>query len=79
MGDKIPSVRTLKSGEKVTHYPGGEQVHLPTTAVADKLEAIEPELASEAEAKIDRLLARVEEKRASQASGRRVPSDKSPI
>ncbi|ACH62158.1 hypothetical protein MYRNA_189 [Mycobacterium phage Myrna] len=79
MGEKIPSVRTLPTGEKVTHYPSGEQVLQPTNSLADVLGEQEQNLQDASQALVEANLTRVEEKRERQESGTPVPADKSPV
>lgn len=79
MGEKQPSIRTLDTGEKVTHYPSGEQVMVPGNALADQFETdVDLRRWLDAEKTYGRLQA-VEEKRAAQQAGDAVPSDKSPL
>lgn len=79
MGDKRPSVRTLDTGEQVTHHPDGTQVLLPHNGLAEKFssdEALSVRHWLDAEKTYHRLLA-VEDKRAAQDAGTPVPRDKS--
>lgn len=79
MGEKQVSVRTLKSGEKVTHYPGGKQVLVPTNNEAARMAETWDDALEASKAKDEQRLAAVEEKRAKLASGNPVPEEKRPI
>lgn len=76
MGDKQPSVRTLPTGEKVTHHPDGRQVLIHNdehrTRVHDRQQELEDAHATINEGH----LANVEAKRVSLAAGQPVPHDK---
>ncbi|QZE10504.1 hypothetical protein SEA_SCOOBYDOOBYDOO_187 [Mycobacterium phage ScoobyDoobyDoo] len=72
-------MRTLPTGEKVTHYPSGEQVLLPTNRLAALLGEQEANLEQASADLQESNLARVEEKRERRKCGRPVPADKSPI
>lgn len=77
MGDKRPTIRTLKSsGEKVTHYPDGTQVMIPADPLAESLKDTESVLRSSERKKAEARQEAVEAKRDSLASGNSVPSDK---
>ena len=76
MGDKKPSIRTLSTGEKVTHYPDGRMVLVPSNRLEEQL----PDDISEAEAALtEAQLKAVEDKRERQLGGDPVPSDKTPL
>lgn len=76
MGDKKPSVRTLPSGEKVTHYPDGTQVMLPRNTLADAFAKADKDLAAANDELTDKRLQAVADKVDAQRSGRPVPADK---
>lgn len=76
MGEKRPSVRTLETGEKVTHYPDGRQVLLPRNSLADTLnDQAEEQKAASIEQR-EALVEAAAEKREALAHGTPVPSDK---
>lgn len=76
MGDKQPSVRTLETGEKVTHYPDGTQVLLPANNLADALGA-QTQQQETASAELRNVLVdAATTKREALASGNPVPPDK---
>lgn len=77
MGNKKPSVRTLPTGEKVTHHPDGTQVMLYRNSLGGQLAAVESLQTAESAALTEQRLAAVEEKRAAQQAGTPVPRDKS--
>lgn len=79
MGEKQPSTRTLPTGEKVTHYPSGEQVLQPTNSLAEMLGEQDQVLQQASEELVEANIARAEEKRERQESGNPVPADKSPL
>jgi hypothetical protein len=79
MGDKKPSVRTLDSGEKVTHYPDGRQVLIHSTEHADRVHERQQELEDAHTALNEAHLANIEAKRRSLAAGSPVPHDKRTI
>ena len=79
MGAKKPTIRTLPSGEKVTHYPSGEQVLVPTNTMANLLGAQEQDMEKASAELREANLARVEEKRERQQAGNPVPADKTPL
>ena len=76
MGDIQPSVRTLPTGEKVTHYPDGTQVMLPRNSLSDALDANSAEQETASAALRDALVAAATTKREALADGNPVPSDK---
>lgn len=85
MGDKRPSVRTLETGEKVTHYPAddahpdGKMVLLRDTSVLkERLEAELEEKQRRHEAIKQDHLDRVEVKRADQRA-KGLPPEKSHV
>lgn len=76
MGAKKPTVRTLKTGEKVTHHPDGRLVLHQTNSLAETLSATQEEAQAASEAQRQALLDTIAAKRDSQAAGDPVPSDK---
>lgn len=77
MGNKVPSVRTLDTGEKVTHYPDGTMVMMPANTLGGQLAAVEADQTASSDAQLEQRLTAVEDKRAAQQAGRPVPQDKS--
>ena len=77
MGANKPTVRTLPSGEKITHYPDGTQELIPgPSALGGFLDGAEEAMqAANAELAEKRLQA-VADKRASLDAGIPVPTDK---
>ena len=85
MGTKKVTVRTLPTGEKVYDhppteaFPGGRQVLVPTTVVADQLAARDEEFADAEAVRAEGFRQAIAAKRASLAAHPAVPRDKSPI
>lgn len=79
MGTKKVSIRTLATGEKVTDYPDGRQVLVPSNRMADRLTDKAEELEAASVDQLQARLAAVEDKRAKQREGDPVPRDKSPL
>jgi len=76
VGDKRPSVRTLPSGERVVHHPGGDQYLIPTTSLADLLAYTEPEQRAAEDALTAERMSTIDAKRESLATGDVVPNEK---
>ena len=76
MGAKRPSVRTLKTGEKVVHYPSGEQLLVAHNSLLDTLVSTEEADRAADAALTDQRLAAVDAKRESLDAGDAVPDDK---
>jgi hypothetical protein len=77
MGEKRPSVRTLPSGERVTHHPDGNQVLIPSeSAVSNFLDSNEEALQAANDRLTQDRLAAVAAKRQSLDAGTPVPNDK---
>lgn len=76
MGAKQPSVRTLATGEKVTHYPDGREVLVPSNSLGDILGGLAPEQEAASVTKTDALVQAALDKREAQVAGDPVPSDK---
>lgn len=79
MGDKQVSIRTLKTGEKVQHFPDGTQKLVPQNIALEELQGEQEAIDAASAAQTAARLAAVEDKRVRQRSGRVVPSDKSPV
>lgn len=79
MGDKRPSVRTLPTGEKVVHLPGGEVYLVPSDRVAGALEGQSAETERGVGDAAARLSETIEAKRVSLSAGDQVPGDKRPV
>lgn len=79
MGDKRPSIRKLSSGEKVVHYPSGEQHLLPTGKTAKLLAAMQDGIDRHAQELADSLMRAIADKRDSLEAGDPVPDDKRPV
>lgn len=76
MGNKVPSTRTLDSGEQVTHYPDGRQVLLQNNQLGSMLGAQAEQDAEAAAVLTEALVQAATDKREAQASGNPVSSDK---
>lgn len=77
MGAKKPSVRTLPSGEKVTHYPDGTQVLIPgPSTLTSYLDGAEAAMQAANAELAQKRMAMVTEKRDSLDAGNPVPTDK---
>lgn len=77
MGSKKPSIRTLPSGEKVTHYPDGTQVLMPTASpIGSYLDGAEEAMQAANDELAQQRLAAVTEKQGSLDAGNPVPHDK---
>lgn len=77
MGAKKPSVRTLPSGEQVTHYPDGTQELIPgPSAVGSYLDDAEEAMQAANDQLAEKRLEAVSDKQASLDAGNPVPTDK---
>jgi hypothetical protein len=77
MGEKIPSVRTLPSGEKVIHYPDGNQVLIPSgSPIDDFLDSNEESIQAANDLLTADRIAAITDKRESLDAGTPVPHDK---
>jgi hypothetical protein len=79
MGDKVPSVRTLPSGEKVLHSPDGSQRLIPEGKADKFLEALAADIEQQALALDTAMLDAIQAKREALDAGEAVPHDKRPI
>lgn len=79
MGDKIPSVRTLPSGEKVLHSPDGSQRLIPEGKAGKFLSALAADIEQQAAALDTAMIDAIQAKRESLDAGDAVPHDKRPI
>lgn len=79
MGKKRHSIRTLPSGEKISHSPDDRSTLLPENRLLTYL-SNNSEAFSDAEAaRRDKLLKAIDDKKAALDSGDAVPNDKRPI
>lgn len=79
MGSKRPTIRTLPSGEKVVHTPDDRLTLVPENRLATYLANNAEEIAAGENAQRDKLLAAIEDKKASLEAGDTVPNDKRPV
>lgn len=80
MGDKRPSVRTLPTGEKVTHYPDGHQVLIPGIGPIDALLDSQEGVLHQASADLaEKRMSTIVEKQDALDAGNPVPNDKRPV
>lgn len=76
MVDEQPSVRTLETGEQVTHYPDGREVLVPGNSLADALDNQVEEQEAASEALRQSLIDAATLKREALDSGDSVPPEK---
>lgn len=79
MTEEGPTEKTLEDGTKVMEHSDGTQVMLPHNSLSAALDGLQEAQGVANAAQTAQRLAAVEAKRAAQASGDSVPSDKSPL
>lgn len=79
MGVNKPTVRTLPTGERVTHYPSGAQVLVPTNTLGGLLDDQHDDQEAASAAKTDALVQSALDKREAQVTGDPVPAEKCPL
>jgi hypothetical protein len=77
VGDKKPTIRTLKTGEKAIHRPDGTMLLMPTNNVSDRLHSQQEDLSRAHDELTEKMRKNICAKQEAMRGGKRpVPHDK---